>query len=191
MFTLRYQTGPAWAEAVLGDVNSFLSDHAHAERKVVGSALQLANHFPEHADIVEAMIDLAREELSHFRQVHDLLRSRGVALARDLPDPYMKPLVALLRRGQHPEYLLDRLVVFSVVEARGCERFELITRALPPGPVQVFYARLSEAERRHQGLFLELAHGHFDADTVEERLNDVLDAEAAVVAALPIRPALH
>ena len=191
MFALRYKTGPEWAEAVLSDGDSFLSDHAHAERKVVGSALQLANHFPEHPDIVDAMIDLAREELAHFKQVHDLLRSRGCTLGRDLPDPYMKPLVALLRRGQHPQYLLDRLVVFSVVEARGCERFALVAAALPPGPVQAFYSRLSEAERRHQGIFHDLALGHFEESTVEARLDEILDIEAEVVAGLPLRAALH
>jgi len=191
VYSLRHQTGPEWAQAVLTDVDSFLSDHAHAERKVVGSALQLANHFPGHSDIVEAMIDLAREELSHFRQVHELLLSRGSVLGKDHADPYMKPLVALLRRGQHPEYLLDRLVVFSVVETRGCERFELIANALPAGPVQSFYERLTAAEKRHRDLFHELALAHFPAPTVAARLEEVLDVEARVVASLPIRAALH
>ena len=37
-------------------------------------------------------------------------------------------------------YLLDRLLIGSLVEARGCERFGLIAQALPDGPLKHFTA---------------------------------------------------
>ncbi|HMW50030.1 MAG TPA: tRNA isopentenyl-2-thiomethyl-A-37 hydroxylase MiaE, partial [Cellvibrionaceae bacterium] len=75
--------------------------------------------------------------------------------------------------------------------ARGCERFGLIATHLPEGPLRHFYRAICESEARHEDLFLRLAYDHFAAPVVLARLDELLDCEAAIVAALPIRPALH
>jgi tRNA-(ms[2]io[6]A)-hydroxylase len=188
---LRYSTPPAWQEEVLRDLDSFLQDHAHAERKVVGAALQLAAHNPRRSDLVDAMIELASEELTHFGQVHRLLVSRGATLGQDKPDPYAGAMHRLLRKADMNEYLLDRLLVFGVVEARGCERFRLVHEILPAGALRDFYGTLYKAEARHHGLFVGLAERYFGRDRVTPRLDEILDAEAEIVAALPHRAALH
>ena len=190
-FELRYKTSVAWTEAVLADVDSFLSDHAHAERKVSGAALALATQNPRRPELVEAMIELAREELGHFKQVYQLIMRRGKELTYDRPDPYMKPLRVFAKNPRKQEYLLDLLVLYSVVEARGCERFELVADAFQDPQLKSFYQRLATAERRHQGIFLELAHLYYPEEDVLKRLDCILDAEAESARNCPVRAALH
>ncbi|MCV6613798.1 MAG: tRNA-(ms[2]io[6]A)-hydroxylase, partial [Cellvibrionaceae bacterium] len=88
-------------------------------------------------------------------------------------------------------YFLDRLLVASIIEARGCERFGLIAEALKPGPLKKFYAAITASEDKHDHLFEDLAKLYFPAAEVEARMDELLDIEAEIVAALPIRAALH
>jgi len=191
MLRLRYDTPGAWSELVLADLDAFLCDHAQNERKVAHSAMVLVRQNPKRVELVDAMIELAQEELEHFRQVHELLKARGVTLGFDGPDPYMNALLALVRKGDAGHALLDRLLVFGIVEARGCERFRMLTEALPPGDLQDFYAELTRCEARHHGMFVRLARSFFPHEEVAARLELLLEAEAGIVRGLPLRPALH
>lgn len=191
MLQLRCDTPPAWVEAVLSDLDSFLQDHAANERKAVASALRLAVHHHESAVLVDAMVELAREEMEHFQLVYAILRERGVGLGQDAPDPYMTRLNGAMRKEVQSDFLLDRLVVFSIVEARGCERFGLLAEALEPGRLKAFYRELTRAEARHRGLFVHLARQLFEPETVTRRIDALVDVEAAIAASLPHRAALH
>ena len=191
MFRLLHATPPAWGEAIAADCVSFLQDHGHNERKVASSALALAQQNHRRVELVAAMIDLAQEELSHFKRVHDLLAARGHTIGQDAPDPYAGPLRKLMRKANHDLYLLDRLVVFSVIEARGCERFKIASEVLPDAELRAFYAELFACEARHHGLFLDLARRYFGREAADARMHEVLVLEADVVRALPIRAALH
>lgn len=191
MLRLRTETSTDWLAAVRADVDAFLQDHAANERKVSGSALQLAVQHPERAALVDAMVALAREELDHFAQVYALLRRRGRGLAQDAPDPYMGALHRIIRKAEVRTFLLDRLLVFAVVEARACERFGRLAEGLAEAELRAFYAELTRAEARHHALFVRLAHEVGTRAEVASRLAEVLDAEAAIVTALPARPALH
>lgn len=190
MPTLCYATPVAWTQAVLADFDSFLNDHAAAEKKASGMALSMALHYNDRPDIVAAMADLAVEELDHFRAVVRLLHQRGLQLARDRKDPYVNALRAAVRSGRE-QYFLDRLLLGAVVEARGCERFGLIAEALSAGELKTFYAAIAASEARHQGLFEHLARAHFPARAVDARLSEWLDIEAGIIAAQPVRAALH
>lgn len=191
MLRLLRPTNPGWVAAVGGNLDAFLKDHAANERKVSGSALTLAVHYPERRPLVDAMVKLAREELAHFGRVYELLCQRGLTLGQDAPDPYMSALRRLMRKRDVEEYLLDRLLVFGVVEARACERFGLLAAALPERALRAFYAELARAEARHHGLFLRLARRYAGAADVAARRAEILDAEAAITARLPLRAALH
>lgn len=189
-YALRYATQPIWTETALANLDHFLLDHAAAEKKASGMAMSMVSHYPDKTDLVTAMVDLALEELAHFKQVVKIILERGLMLGADTPDPYVNQLRALHRKGSDV-YLLDRLLIGSIVEARGCERFGLIATHLPEGPLKHFYRAICESEARHEDLFLRLAYDYFATPVVLARLDELLDQEAAIVAALPIRPALH
>lgn len=188
---LRRDTPQEWVETVRADFDAFLRDHAANERKAAASAMLLVTHHYDCAPLVDAMIELAQEEMEHFRLVYALLRSRGAGLGQDAPDPYMTQLHRAMRKEEKFDYLLDRLLVSSIIEARGCERFGILGDALEPGPLQTFYRDLTRAEARHRGLFLRLANQLFEETLVAQRLGLFLDTEAEIVAALPLRAAMH
>ena len=187
---LKTPTSPAWTEAVLRDFDSFLQDHAHCERKASGSAMNMLSHYPDRTELVAAMVDLAGEELQHFAQVYRLMAARGLILGPDRKDPYVRRFAKEFRKGSDV-YFLDRLLVAGILESRGCERFGLVAAALPPGPLKDFYLAIARSEARHQGLFVDLALRYFDRPAVEARLDELLEAEARIVADLPPRAALH
>ena len=191
MLQLRYQTPHHWTDIVLTDLDAFLQDHAANERKVSGSALTLAVQHPEKDRLVSALIGVAREELEHFARIYEVLRSRGCHLAHDTPDPYMTALFRQVRKPDVNAYLLDRLVLYAIIEARGCERFALLQAALQPGRLKDIYAELIRSEARHHALYLELARAYFDRDRVSARLDELLDIEASVIRNLPLRSVLH
>ncbi len=196
MFKLRYPTPPDWAKTVLNDFDAFLIDHAGAEKKASGMAMSMALHYADKHDIVSAMIDLSIEELEHFREVVKLMTSRQLQLQKDEKDPYVNQLRKQVRNGRD-DYFLDRLLLGGVIEARGAERFGLVATALPTGEstkgdeLKRFYQAITRSEERHQNLFIELAENHFPTDTINARLDQLLDLEAQLVSSLPFRPALH
>ncbi|WP_448565299.1 tRNA isopentenyl-2-thiomethyl-A-37 hydroxylase MiaE [Thalassotalea ganghwensis] len=190
MFELKYQTPSEWAQVVLTDFNAFLQDHAAAEKKASGMAVSMLSHYPDRKNLVRAMTDLAIEELIHFKQVVKLLQARDVQLSNDEKDHYIKEIRKLFRHGKDV-FFLDRLLVAGVIEARGHERFSLVAEALPEGKEKDFYVSIAKSEEKHKNLFVELAYEYFDKNEVDQRLEEILIAEAKICEQLPFRPALH
>jgi len=190
MFKLKFKTPVEWAEGVVNAMDIFLPDHAAAEKKASSMAMTMVSHYPDKPELVTAMVDLALEELSHFRAVVRIMHARGLTLLPDEKDPYVNALRRCFRQGT-AHYLLDRLLIAGIVEARGAERFGLIAEALPEGEMKRFYHSITRSELEHQDLFVRLAETYFDAKEVRIRLDDLLEAEARIVSELSIRPALH
>lgn len=190
MIKLRVATQPAWAEEVLNDFNTFLVDHAAAEKKASGMAMSMLSHYPDKPDIVNAMVDLCIEEMMHFREVVKLLQKKGLTLAPDTKDAYVNALRKLHRKGSNV-YLLDRLLIAGIIEARGCERFGIIAQALEPGELKNFYQAIERSEAKHCDLFTDLALVYFEKNIVEQRLDELLDEEAKIIQSLPITAMLH
>jgi tRNA-(ms[2]io[6]A)-hydroxylase len=153
-------------------------------------AISMLSHYPDRIELVSAMAELAVEELTHYREVVKWIHQRGGQTAADQKDPYVLAFRESIRRGKEA-YLLDRLLTASIIEARGAERFALIAQALAPSPLQRFYQSIARSEERHYSLFLELAGLYFATDDIDQRWDQLLDREAEIVAALPLRPALH
>ncbi|ARU57486.1 tRNA-(ms(2)io(6)A)-hydroxylase [Oleiphilus messinensis] len=189
-FSLRYASPLAWVEVVMADFDAFLLDHASAEKKASGMAISLLSHYPDRKDLVAAMAELAVEELVHFREVIKLIQGRGLELLADAPDDYVNRFRRLMRKGSDV-YMLDRLLIASIVEARGHERFGLIADALPEGNLKKFYLSITASEARHHILFVDLALKYFSLEEVASRLDELLDEEATIMASLPIKAALH
>ncbi|MBR9805267.1 tRNA-(ms[2]io[6]A)-hydroxylase [bacterium] len=189
-FTLRANTPEAWLQAVLDDFDTFLQDHAAAEKKAAGMALSMISHYPDRLELVETMADIAVEEMSHFREVIKWLHRRNVQLAADVKDDYIHQLRACIRQGSDV-YLLDRLLTGSIIEARGHERFALVAEGLDTGPLKQFYIAIAKSEARHYQTFLQLAHRYYPSNIVNQRLETLLDDEARIVKSLPIHALLH
>jgi len=190
MIRLKIKTSREWVETVLADFDSFLLDHAACERKASSMAMSMLAHYPDQKSLVAAMVDLAVEELQHFKQVMQIIQERGLVEAADKKDPYVNQLRNVMRKGRE-EFFLDRLLVAGVIEARGCERFGLVANALEAGELKSFYEAITRSEDRHHELFIELALEYFPEGQIKERLGEMLDIEANIIESLPLRAALH
>ena len=188
---IRNPSKKVWLDAVLNDFNTFLQDHADCERKASSMAMSFVAKYPDRQEIIPELIETAIEELEHFQQVYSLMMQRGVPLLHSIgEDPYAKALVKLCHSGRL-ERFLDRLLIASVMETRGAERFKMVSEAQPDEELFRFYKNLWISEAKHGHIFVKMALLYFDRDRVYERLNWWLDREADIVDNLTIRPALH
>lgn len=194
MYELRAETSEAWADCVVEQFDAFLVDHAAAERKAGSVAQHFAVRYHDKPELIDAMLEVAKDELEHFHQVFRLIRRRGGQLGPDEEDPYANALLEEAQSGG-PGRLLDRLVVGSISEYRGCERFALLSRRLDAegaDPELVdFYRGLAADDSRHRTIYIDQARRYFDDERVDGRLECFLDLEAEVVRQLEPRPALH
>ena len=179
-----------WVEVVLADFNTFLSDHASAEKKASGMALSMASHYPDRPDILIAMTDLAIEELAHYKQVIKLILKRGLFPQSDRKDTYVAELNRKARKGRD-EFLLDRLLIAALIERRGAERFELIAHHLEDTQLANFYLNLAKSEARHWVLFVNLASGNYPENQIVSRFNELSEIENDILSRLPISARLH
>ncbi len=183
-------TQSRWVEAVLADFNTFLSDHASAEKKASGMALSMASHYPDRPDILTAMADLAIEELAHYKQVINLILKRGLVPQSDRKDNYVAELNRKARKGRD-EFLLDRLLIAAIIERRGAERFGLIASHLEDAQLANFYHNLAKSEARHWVLFVNLASGNYPESQIVSRFNELSEIENDILSRLPISARLH
>jgi tRNA-(ms[2]io[6]A)-hydroxylase len=59
------------------------------------------------------------------------MSKRKLKLGRQRKDVYVNQLLEFQARGGSPEdVLLDRLLIFALIEARSCERFERLSEGL-------------------------------------------------------------
>jgi tRNA-(ms[2]io[6]A)-hydroxylase len=192
MLDLRVATPSAWLDVALANLDALLVDHAACERKAFSTGMSLVSSYPTLTTLVSVMIDFSREELEHFRTMHQVLLERGLTLAPHAPDPYARALVSRIRRGEQ-ETLCDRLLVAGIIEARSCERLLMLSEALPTHAPRLapIYLELARAESRHHGLFLRLARTLCGERAALDRARELLDFEAEVALRLPVRPAVH
>jgi len=155
------------------------------------AALSLAVQYPERIQLVDAMIDLSREELAHFERIYRMLRACNASLGHEHPDPYMRALRKQLSNPDREEWLLRRLILFAVVECRGYERFQLLADHLVDRSIGAIYQEIARSEARHQGLYLRLARSYFVPSRVEPILDRILDIEAETMSAQRLQATLH
>jgi len=188
---LECDSSPQWIAAVMDDFNSFLQDHANCERKASAMAMSFVAKFPDRVEIIPELIETAIEELEHFQSVYEIMEKRGVLLPAQMgKDHYVQKLVDQCRSGRE-ERFLDRLLLASIVECRGAERFRMVYEHLEDRQLKEFYHQLWASEAKHGNIFVSMALNYFDKNIVYQRLEELNLAEAGVLQDLPIRPALH
>jgi tRNA-(ms[2]io[6]A)-hydroxylase len=89
--------------------------------------------------------------------------------------------------GSPEESLLDRLLLFALIEARSCERFKRLSEGLEDEYLRNFYRRFMESEAGHYHLFIELAETYIEKEKVRLRWKQWLDYEAIIMKELEIR----
>lgn len=187
---LAVPSHPDWVNVIIDNFDEFLQDHANCERKAVSQAMGLAMRNPERTELIPHLIRLAKEELEHFEEVYALMEARGLQLVKEIKDPYVNGLLEHVRT--HPEErFLDRMLISSIIEARGAERFALVADALTDPELKAFYRRLWVAERKHGHLFVNQMLHYFPEDVIRARLNELLIAEGDLIQQLEWRPSLH
>lgn len=205
MLHLRSETADAWLTHAVAHIDEVLRDHAHCELKAAVTALSFVSKYPDDPRLVSALGALARDESDHFTRAAALCEARGIPLGHPQKDPYVDELLAVVRKDSALHTRVDRLLCCAVIEGRSCERLKLLARGLPQASeddrtLQRFYDELWREEATHHLLFIELAErslaraGEGDdaaKAAVDARLRAIADHEAAVVARLPVRAAIH
>lgn len=192
MLWLKLPTDPRWVNIVEKDVEEIMTDHAYCEQKAASTAISLIVSFPEYTDLVEKMIDLAQEEMSHFKMVHDIIIERGWTMGRDRKDAYVLQIVKFFPKGgSRSTQLIHRLLYAALIEARSCERFRLLSEELNDKKLAKFYRKLMISEANHYTMFLGFARKYGNRKEVDKKWQELLTFEAGVMQDLSKAVSIH
>jgi tRNA-(ms[2]io[6]A)-hydroxylase len=193
MLGLKLPTDPRWVNIVEKNISEILCDHAFCEQKAASTAISLIVSFPEYNDLIKEMIVLVKEEMSHFKMVHDLILQRGDTLGRDRKDEYVLQLLKFFPKGgSRNTQLVHRLLYAALIEARSCERFRLLSEELEDKKLAEFYRKLMISEANHYTMFLKFARQYGDnLKEVNEKWQDLLVFEANIMKGLSTSESIH
>ena len=190
MLSLHTETANRWLNQVDENLEEILIDHAHCEKKAAGTALNLIFAYVDRIELCHELAEIVNEEMDHFRLVLNLLARRGIRFRRLTPSNYGRKLNELVRK-QEPGRAVDRLLVAGLIEARSCERFDLLRQHVQDVELREFYGSLFESEARHHSTYVRLAKLFADDDAVEKRLGELAAAEAEIIATGDPLPRMH
>lgn len=193
MLGLKLPTDPRWINVAKQNLEEILTDHAYCEQKAASTAISLIIGFPRNSELVSAMTELAQEEMSHFKMVHDLILERGYTLGIERKDEYVLQLLTFFPKGGSREaQLTHRLLCAALIEARSCERFRILSEELEDRKLRSFYRKLMISEANHYTLFLKLARKYGPSkETVDQKWQSLLDYEATVIRKLGDKESIH
>ncbi|MBT0608003.1 tRNA-(ms[2]io[6]A)-hydroxylase [Aequorivita echinoideorum] len=192
MLGLKLPTDPRWVNIVEKNIEDILTDHAWCEQKAASTAVSLIVSFPEYTDLIQEMIALVKEEISHFKMVHDKILERGWILGRDRKDEYVAQILSFFPKGgSRTTQLIHRLLYAALIEARSCERFRLLSEQLEDRELAEFYRKLMVSEANHYTMFLGFARKYGDRTEVDQKWNDLLSFEADVMKNLSKHQSIH
>jgi tRNA-(ms[2]io[6]A)-hydroxylase len=138
------------------------------------------------------MTRIVEEELEHFEMVLCLLDKRKIEFRRLAVGPYGRRLNSLIRSSE-PDRAVDRLLVASLIEARSCERFSLLSKHVRDRDAELadFYASLFESEARHHTTYVKLAEHFASRKTVHARLDQLSAQETEIITEGSELPRMH
>ncbi|MBD3639015.1 MAG: tRNA-(ms[2]io[6]A)-hydroxylase [Crocinitomicaceae bacterium] len=182
MLGLELETDPRWANIAENNLPEILTDHAWCEQKAASNAISLITLNPEKTDLVEKLMEIAMEELDHFRQVHEIILKRGFEFGRERKDDYVNQLYKFCRKGGKPEEsLVDRLLFSAMVEARSCERFKVLSDNIKDEELANFYRELMISEAGHYTTFIKFAKQYAKDIDVDKRWKEWLAYEGDLI----------
>lgn len=185
---LKLPTDPRWVNLAAISLEEVLTDHAFCEQKAATSAISLIQRYPDRTKLVEELAPLVTEEWGHFRQVLAEMKKRGFPLGKQRKDLYVNELMNFQQKGGAPDVvLLDRLLMFALIEARSAERFRLLSEGLEDAYLRDFYRKFMISEAGHYRMFIDLANEYIPEEKVRQRWTEWLAFEAGMIAQLPVR----
>lgn len=188
MLGLKLPTDPRWVNVAEKTIEEILTDHAFCEQKAATMGVTLIVKFSDHAKLVDEVTPLVAEEWGHFRKVLKELKKRGLNLGRQRKDEYVVALHNQMRKGGSREQtMMEYLLVSAMVEARSCERFRLLSLYCQDEYLRKFYYEFMVSEAGHYRMFIDLAKHYLPEDQVKRRWEEMLIAEAEIMANLELR----
>ena len=192
MLGLKLPTDPRWVNIVEKNIEEILTDHAFCEQKATSTAISLIVSFPEYTELVQEMTALVKEEISHFKMVHDKIIARGWTLGRDRRDDYVIQLLKFFPKGgSRTTQLVHRLLYAALIEARSCERFRLLSEELKDQELASFYKNLMVSEANHYTMFLSFARKYGNKKEVDTKWQQLLVYESEIISNLGKSEAIH
>lgn len=189
--SLSAKTNMNWVDCVLSNFDEFLKDHADCERKASNMAMSFVAKYPDRREIIPELIRTGIEELEHFRLVYKIMEERDLQLNHSIgEDKYVKELLRLCHSDREKRFR-DRLIIASIIENRGFERFKLISENLNDPKMAKFYRMIYESEAKHGDVFVEMATEYFPEEEVYERWDQLADEEGQMLERQPLKPTLH
>lgn len=188
MLGLKLATDPRWANIAELSLNEILIDHAFCEQKAASTGISLIVLYPERERLVKEVTALVAEEWVHFRKVMKEIEKRGFRFGRTRKDYYVNELQKLaLKTDNKDKKLVERLLIFAMIEARSCERFRLLSLHLQDQELREFYHEFMVSEAGHYRTFIDLAKEYAEAEYVKQRWNTILEGEAEIMKRMELR----
>lgn len=193
MLGLKLETDHRWIKLVESNISEILTDHAWCEQKAASNAISIIVGWSEHANLVDTMLSIAKEELTHFEMVHNKIKERGFQLGMERKDDYVNDLYKFMRKGYKRNIvLIDRLLFAAMVEARSCERFRILSEQIGDEDLRNFYRDLMISEANHYATFLGFARKYgSNTEDVNKRWQQWLDYEAEVIRNYSKKETMH
>ena len=169
-----------------------LVDHAHCEKKAASTAISLLFRYADIPAVQLPLSELAREEMEHFELMIGLLRERGWEFRRLHPAPYAGELLKKVRTYE-PVRLADTFLCCALIEARSCERMQLLAETIDDRKIAAVYEDLLASEARHHTMYVDLARqlGGLSEVELKARLLELAAHEYEILAAAPFAPRVH
>ncbi len=193
MLGLKLETDPRWINIVEKNIEEILTDHAYCEQKAATNAITILISFSYHTDLVDEMLKLAKEELTHFEMVHQKIKERGFKLGFERKDEYVGELYKFMRRGHNQEIvLIDRLLFGAMIEARSCERFKLLSEQINDEDLKLFYNELMISEAGHYTMYIGFARKYGShVEDVDARWQQWLNYEGEILKKYSKKETIH
>ena len=192
MLGLKLRTDPRWVNIAESNLEELLTDHAWCEQKAASNAISLVAYNSELEDLVTDLLAIAKEEVEHFQQVHELMKRRGYVLGRERKDDYVNELYKFMKKdGSRNDALIDRLLFATMIEARSCERFKVLSENIQDEELRVFYRDLMVSEAGHYTTFLGYARKYTLSVDVENRWKEWIDFEDSIITKYGNKETVH
>lgn len=190
MLHLYKPTDSGWFSRIENHIDVLMSDHAHLEKRAASTGLNFIFKYASRVVLLKDLAQVVQEEMEHFVQALEKMEERNIEFVKIEPAPYASTLIKSLRKNE-PHLFMDKLIAAAFIEARSCERFQILGENLEDEGLAAFYKELAIQEAHHHVLYTNLARLYFDEDDVKTRIDEIAILEWDAILASKEKPRLH